>query len=354
MGKSGLIDVEPASLHLDDLAVCVYQYAAVRHRFHLADVATHCGVTDIAAQDAISRLVTFRLLETVQDDRGEPTGEYAAVPPGTAAVHLLGPGERQMRNLQRELEHKRVMLDSLVPVYEASSVRRRLPGAVEPLTDVDTVRSVLIELAATCKYEVLTAHPGGGRDGEVLNEAALRDHQMLRRGIRMRTLYQQSARFHQATAAYVESVAALGAQVRTVSGGLMRMIAFDREHLIIPLRDGSDGAALVRDASCIDLAVTAFDLLWPAARPFAANSGRDELRVLSDDTKKSLLRLLVGGATDQAAARRLGISVRTCQRHIAEIMDRLDARNRLQLGFLIQQHGLLADTSHLAQPVPAA
>jgi hypothetical protein len=35
-------------------------------------------------------------------------------------------------------------------------------------------------------------------------------------------------------------------------------------------------------------------------------------------------------------------------------MDRLDARNRLQLGYLIQQHGLLEDASELGHPVSAA
>lgn len=343
MSKSAVMTREKLPAHLDDLAICIYQYAAVRHGFSPVDVAIHCGVSEVTAEEAIDRLITFRLLEPVGD------GEYVAVPPGTAAVQLLGPTEQELRSMQRELEQKRIMLDSLVPVYEASVVRRRLPGAVEPLRDVDTVRNVHTELAATCRYEMLAAQPGGGLDDSARADAWDRDKQLLARGVRVRTLFQQSALFHQPTTAYVESVTPLGAQVRTVSGGLLGMIVFDREHLLVPLRDQPDGVALVRDPSCIDLAVAAFDLLWLAARPFVANVARDELRLLSNGTKKALLRMLIEGATDQAAARRLGISVRTCQRHIAEVMDRLDAKNRMQLGFLTHQRRLLEDPGDLEE-----
>lgn len=330
MDESEVTTKEPGP-HLDDLAVCVYQYAAVRHQFHVADAARHCGVPAGKIEDAITCLLRYRLLEPVGED------EYAAIPPGTAAVHLLGPAERELHERQRELDEKRVLLESLVPIYETSAVRRRLPGAVETIVDVDTVRGVLSELVATCQYEMLTARPDGPNGDEPLDDT------LLRRGIPMRVLYRQSDRLHPSAASYVEAVADRGAQVRTVASGLMQMTAFDREHLMIPLRGKPEGAVLVRDPSCVDLAVTAFEQLWLRARPVTAGPRRAELRMLSEGTKQSLLRLLVEGATDQAAARQLGISVRTCQRHIAEIMKRLGARNRLQLGLLIEQQGLLAE-----------
>lgn len=58
------------------------------------------------------------------------------------------------------------------------------------------------------------------------------------------------------------------------------------------------------------------------------------------------LRLLAQDHTDQAVAKRLGISPRTARRTAAEVMARLDARSRFQAGVLAAQRG------HLPGPGP--
>ncbi|HEY7177323.1 MAG TPA: helix-turn-helix transcriptional regulator [Micromonosporaceae bacterium] len=56
----------------------------------------------------------------------------------------------------------------------------------------------------------------------------------------------------------------------------------------------------------------------------------------SDSSHRSLqqriVQLLADGAKDETIARALGMSVRTCRRHIADIMRRLDAVSRFQAG----------------------
>ncbi|MET8682320.1 winged helix-turn-helix transcriptional regulator [Streptomyces sp. NPDC004647] len=42
-----------------------------------------------------------------------------------------------------------------------------------------------------------------------------------------------------------------------------------------------------------------------------------------------------GRATDKQIAERLGMSLRSCQRHVATLMRELGARNRLHLGYLL-------------------
>jgi len=44
-----------------------------------------------------------------------------------------------------------------------------------------------------------------------------------------------------------------------------------------------------------------------------------------------ILTMLAGGAKDETVARSLGLSVRTCRRHIAEILTRLNATSRFQV-----------------------
>ncbi|MEV5932248.1 helix-turn-helix transcriptional regulator [Streptomyces sp. NPDC052079] len=62
---------------------------------------------------------------------------------------------------------------------------------------------------------------------------------------------------------------------------------------------------------------------------------------VSDDLKRTLLRLFVEGHEDKVIAKRLGISLRTYQRHLSEIMKRMGARNRPHAGYLVHKLRLL-------------
>ncbi len=50
--------------------------------------------------------------------------------------------------------------------------------------------------------------------------------------------------------------------------------------------------------------------------------------------------MLAEGAKDEVIARRLGVSLRTCRRHIAEILETLQADSRFQAGVLAERAGL--------------
>lgn len=55
-------------------------------------------------------------------------------------------------------------------------------------------------------------------------------------------------------------------------------------------------------------------------------------RDIDDDIKLSIAKLLTEGHTDEVVARRMGMGVRTCRRHIAELMDELGVKSRFQAG----------------------
>ncbi|MGH2602897.1 MAG: response regulator transcription factor, partial [Dehalococcoidia bacterium] len=55
---------------------------------------------------------------------------------------------------------------------------------------------------------------------------------------------------------------------------------------------------------------------------------------------QQVLRLLDAGYKDDAAARQLGMSVRTYRRHVAEIMRSLGATSRFQAGARAAELGL--------------
>ncbi|MFI6684064.1 LuxR C-terminal-related transcriptional regulator [Streptomyces sp. NPDC050485] len=135
----------------------------------------------------------------------------------------------------------------------------------------------------------------------------------------------------------LDQLVPLGAEIRTLGDGFNQLIVFDREVAVIQLRGNPLGAALIRDPHAVDFIVAAFERAWAAAVPFPTAHGRAQAIAASENIKADIVRLLTAGDEDKAVARRVGMSIRTCQRHITEIMNRLGARNRVQLGHLLHQ-----------------
>ena len=58
-------------------------------------------------------------------------------------------------------------------------------------------------------------------------------------------------------------------------------------------------------------------------------------------TERELLELLSRGLTDEAAGRKLGVSLRTVRRMMADLTTRLGATSRFQAGYLTAKRGIL-------------
>ncbi|WP_199779853.1 helix-turn-helix transcriptional regulator [Streptomyces sp. LaPpAH-108] len=299
---------------------------------------------------ALADLQALGLLCPTDDE----TGMLTAVSPDSAAAQTLFPREQAVSEQLIEIAEARAEMERLRPLYAAARAKWLQNNAIEILPNLRAVRGVLGELGAACTSEMLTSQPGGGRPTPVLEEAIGRDEAMLRRGIKVRTLYQHTARYNQPTVAYVERVARLGAEVRTLSDGFPRLIVFDRQAAVITLHGCPQGGVLVHDRSIVDFAVASFERAWPSAAPFTAGYQKEQVHALSTEVKQDIARLLVSGLDDRAIARRLGMGLRSCQRHIAEIMEQLGARSRLHAGYLIGRANLLDDAdTEGGEPAPA-
>jgi biotin operon repressor len=235
------------------------------------------------------------------------------------------------------MDRLRERLEALVPAYEAGAAHRDLSGSgrLELITDLGAVRGLITELVAACERELLTSQPGGGRPLETLEESIGRDTSLLERGVRMRTIYQHTARYSRPTAAYVERVTALGAQVRTLGDGLMRMLIFDGQTGLMAVPDRTGAALVVREPNVVHFMTAAFERSWLGAEPFPTTVSPEAARSISDELRQTMVRLLAEGLEDKVIARRLGMSERTCQRHIAEIMRAVGAKSRFQAGYLL-------------------
>jgi hypothetical protein len=318
----------------------VYEWVLEHGSFDSDLLEAELGLTRSGADEAFKALVDLRLIRRQPDDSKVVAGR-----PDVAAAELVAPLERQIQRIQLVANQTRSDFDALMSLYLAmGSRRRRNKDVLDLVPDGVSVDVMLDEMAATCSTEVLSMQPGGGQTAAQLERAYPRDLALLERGVQLKSLHQHSARFSAGTRAYVEEVTRAGAQIRTVRELSNKVTIFDREIAFIPATyDSADSrAVMVREPIVVSFLCETFDQFWGHGMEFMGEiKSLDEERALANSVKKSILRLLVQGVRDEAIARRMGISVRTCRRHIAEIMELAGAEIRFQAGYLVAGRHLL-------------
>ncbi|WP_406205825.1 LuxR C-terminal-related transcriptional regulator [Kitasatospora sp. NBC_01560] len=322
---------------LTDVDAAVYHHIAESSTSGLAQICADTGLGFEQVADAIDRLSRLRLVSRLFED---PI-RFTAVSPDSAKAKLLDHTIRDLLARQQEVDQVRTDFDSLREIFEASERRRLEQHAVEQLDTKEDIRLTIRQLVASVTSELIICQPGGAHPETCIEQSLATTEMLLNRGVRIRTLYQHTAQYSLPTISYVERVSSRGAEVRTVSDYFGRLLVFDNETAVIELADKPDGFVLVRDRSLIKFTVDAFEHIWSYARPFLVDSGPSVVSWAPDATKATIVRLLTEGLEDKVIARRLGISLRTCQRHVSEIMVTLGARNRFHAGYLIHRAGLL-------------
>jgi phosphatidylserine/phosphatidylglycerophosphate/cardiolipin synthase-like enzyme len=208
-------------------------------------------------------------------------------------------------------------------------------AAVSPITEIhgiDNINSFIGAAINDSRQELLTAQPLGRRRASDLALAEDRDIRALERGVRMRTLYQHSARHSPPTREYVAEIVERGGQVRTLDEFFRRLIVVDRQVAVVPASDNHEVAIAIHDKSLIAYLVDIFDRAWERAQPFNL-SGNQVERNIADDVRQLTIRLLVEGHSDPSSAKRLGVSTRTYAGYIAALKDEYGVQTRFQLGY---------------------
>ncbi|GHB56726.1 hypothetical protein GCM10010347_28550 [Streptomyces cirratus] len=326
---------------LEDADLDVYGWVLEHRSLEVDAVASATGRDPEEVRRSTQRLRRAHLLHVGPDD----TSVAFAVAPDTAASQLVAPLEVQIRERERMISGIRAELGRFEPHY----LQRRSAGeSLEVLENLQDVRGALNRASDACVREMLTSQPGGGsRVPEAMQEALRRDEAMLKRGISIRSLYHHTARFNGPSQAYVAAASALGAEYRTAHELFGRLIVFDRELAFIPAQDGSWGAVVIREPSTVAYLCSIFEQTWDLATPFSNAAGQG-LEEVAREIHETIIKLLGAGLKDEAIARRLGMSLRTARRHIADIMEELGAGSRFQAGVAAAMRGLLGADPGLA------
>ncbi|MEU0055848.1 helix-turn-helix transcriptional regulator [Streptomyces sp. NPDC006334] len=261
------------------------------------------------------------------------------VPPSVALAQRLHPIEQEI-NERRRLSVE--LADVFEPFLALSAQSATTDHSITVLEGAARINEALNLATGQCRSEMLTIQPSDDRFSERSLALGLeRDRPMIERGVRIRTLYQHTARHSPEKLGYVAQLANGKVEYRTIAEVVERLIVCDATVAFIPARDDQQVALELRHPGLVRYLVKVFEFMWARAVPLSAGAPYETDPGGITDIQYSIAKLLVEGHVDEAIARRLGMNVRTCRAHIAKLAAILGSGSRAQLGFLIAQSGIL-------------
>ncbi|WP_055556865.1 helix-turn-helix transcriptional regulator [Streptomyces kanamyceticus] len=238
------------------------------------------------------------------------------VSPNVAESELLQPVRDLLDAQQERLRSIGSGFSPVHAIYRAA--RRESQDWLTVVDGADAVPALLEQAVRGCRTELLTVQP--------TSETAVPP------GVTHRALYPHAARTHAARWRHLQDIERSGGRVRTLHQLTGRLILCDRS--VAYLVD--QGAVEIRHPAVVAHLAAEFEDAWERARPVTESAAaRTREPLIVDEVRRAVMKLLVSGLTDDAIARRLGVSRRTVAGHVAAISRDLGSRSRAQLGYLI-------------------
>lgn len=240
--------------------------------------------------------------------------------PGPAAVE---PGTD---DLEQALLSARALVDAAI-----SNHRRRASSApvVELPAGEETVAATVRRLVALTRHDLICVPSPSRYRADTARVALAELGTLPARGVAVRMLCAPATMLCDAGAEFVREAVAHGIEARVSDSPLPELLmADDRVALVAPDPGGDGAPATVTYAPSILHTLRAlFTGTWQAARP-----ATEPVPPPAGRLTREILDCLGAGHKDDAAARRLGLSVRTYRRHVAEILREMGAASRFQAG----------------------
>lgn len=313
---------------LRDVDVEVYAaFAGARPRT-LTELSGETGLSSQRLTPILRGLVEKGLLTRFP---GTPR-TYAPIRPEIAIEALL-------RRKDQELAGARLVADQLRDRFGAAGGRRPA-DLVEVVSGNDLIAERADQLLRSARHEVVFVDkPPYAQSPSVLHPA---ERDLLARRVRFRGIYDRTALELHDLSSDLEAGLALGEEARVVTGAPLKLIVVDGKIGLVPLRSDQPmvGAALVvHPSTLLDALISLFGCLWRDGLPLRlpGSEGQAPDAVPVEDAR--LLALLTTGMPDRSIAKQLGLSYRTYQRRLRELMAALGAHTRFQAGLRAAARG---------------
>ncbi|MFI8326345.1 helix-turn-helix transcriptional regulator [Streptomyces sp. NPDC085529] len=307
------------------------------------------GVDRLAEALDTDRPTVARALDTLADlallrptASAGSTGGLRLVPPRAGLGALLDRRQEELARTQLEIDASRAAVADLLTDYAALG-RDPQGGGVERFTGEESVRRLQADLTGQARGEILALAPttvSGGGPWEIDVPLHL---DLLARGVKVRILHLDSTDGIPERRRAVRELTRAGAEVRTLPSLPLHLRITDGENAALPLNPGDpdQGAVLLREPGALAGVRALFTHLWDQAAPLPYADGETGEPDTYSPQERALLRFLAEGLTDEAAARRLGISLRSERRMISGLSERFGAHSRFQLGLQAARSGLV-------------
>lgn len=297
-----------------------------------AQLAGLCDLPPQTAARILGRLVRRGMATRLP---GRPP-RFVAVAPDMAVQPLLSRRES-------DLQLARAAVHELTASFLRASRNTFPHELVEVVTGPENItnRALMLQDSAQSLMRAITKLPYVMGGPEASN--ADRERRRLTEGVEYRAIYDQAAVEQPGALDDVRVSVDDGEQARIVADAAIKVWIVDQSAAIIPSRHaayGIDAAFVVYPCALLDALIALFELEWQRAVPFRryVQSAADD--DVLDEAGGVLLRLLAAGLTDAAIARSTGMSLRTTQRRIQDLMRALGASTRFQAGLAARERGL--------------
>lgn len=215
---------------------------------------------------------------------------------------------------------------------------------IETMTGAEAMQTRLEELILRANSSITSLQPGGARPREHLELARQFDEDLSQRGLLVRTIYQNAVKNDRRNMEYARWLDSMGMRVRFAPVVPFRLLLLDRDTAVLVHRLATlpHEMFVIREPGLLAPLFEYVELCWENSEPLENGEIRGPQAGEQPTTQElALLQLLAGGSTDEAAAKKLGVSVRTVRRMMADLMERLGATSRFEAGHRATQRGWL-------------
>lgn len=210
---------------------------------------------------------------------------------------------------------------------------------VKRIDDPEEMERWVEQQWASLRSEVCSVLPAGPYPLEVLRGSWNQDTALLSRGVQLKIAYQADAVRTPPMMQYVSDLAAVGAEIRIMRRQIHRIMILDRRVVFVAVSPDSLDLPylMISEPALVRSLCAQFASNWRVAHSIGITAED----VLDFERVREILRVLATGATDESAARQLGISDRTVRRRVAAVMDLLGATSRFEAGVKAVEAGWL-------------
>jgi DNA-binding MarR family transcriptional regulator/DNA-binding CsgD family transcriptional regulator len=273
---------------------------------------------------------------------------------------------------EEELKHARVRIEQLSARFRAATGPEASTELIEIITGREAVGQRTYQIARSAQHQFrgidkppyMIPHKDTGPPATFWSAIARSEPQhpsqpnLLRRGVRLRVIYDKAALDDEGLSSVETSVAA-GEEARLLPSAPTKLFMADERIAMVPLQVGAttiESYVVIYESALVDALAALFEMLWDRALPLTFPV--DDQPAIAPDgptpAERRILASLNAGLPDATIAKHLNLSTRTMQRRLRELTERLGVQTRFQAGVQASRLGWLDSATPRPNSSPVA